>query len=182
MCLMSYANNKGADQPAHLHSLISVFVVRCLDSIISRFYSQNFKTLASFCGCADRFASVLVRNSWRQVLSYFGSAWKFILLTVYSRLLDKKNTHTKKLDYSSCISAVRRPICFLAFYRRFLFNIETIKIVSWVVHCLTVLLLRYHDAQIQIVYMYLSNLVRLWYFSSSVNSFFKRACTAIQWG
>ena len=31
MCLMSYANNKGADQ----HSLISAFVVRCLDSIIS---------------------------------------------------------------------------------------------------------------------------------------------------
>ena len=32
MYLMSYANNKGADQP---RSLISAFVVRCLDSIIS---------------------------------------------------------------------------------------------------------------------------------------------------
>ena len=32
-CLMSYANNKGADQPAHPRSLISAFVVRCLDSI-----------------------------------------------------------------------------------------------------------------------------------------------------
>ena len=31
---MSYANNKGADQPAHPRSLISAFVVRCLDSII----------------------------------------------------------------------------------------------------------------------------------------------------
>ena len=31
MCLMSYANNKGADQPAHPRSLI----FRCLDSIIS---------------------------------------------------------------------------------------------------------------------------------------------------
>ena len=29
MCLMSYANNKGADQ------LISAFVVRCLDSVMS---------------------------------------------------------------------------------------------------------------------------------------------------
>ena len=29
-----YANNKGADQPAHLRSLISAFVVRCFDSII----------------------------------------------------------------------------------------------------------------------------------------------------
>ena len=26
MCLMSYANNKGADQPAHPRSLISAFV------------------------------------------------------------------------------------------------------------------------------------------------------------
>ena len=32
---MSYANNKGADQPAHPRSLINAFVVRCLDSIIS---------------------------------------------------------------------------------------------------------------------------------------------------
>ena len=36
MCLMSYANNKGADQPAHPRSLISAFVLRCLDSIISQ--------------------------------------------------------------------------------------------------------------------------------------------------
>ena len=35
MCLLSYANNKGADQPAHPRSLISAFVVRCLDSILS---------------------------------------------------------------------------------------------------------------------------------------------------
>ena len=32
--VLSYANNKGADQPAHPRSLISTFVVRCLDSII----------------------------------------------------------------------------------------------------------------------------------------------------
>ena len=31
MCFMSYANNKGADQPAHLRSLISAFVVRVRD-------------------------------------------------------------------------------------------------------------------------------------------------------
>ena len=31
---LSYANNKDADQPAHPRSLISVFVIRCLDSII----------------------------------------------------------------------------------------------------------------------------------------------------
>ena len=31
---MEYATNKGADQPVHPRSLISTFVVRCLDSII----------------------------------------------------------------------------------------------------------------------------------------------------
>ena len=31
---MPYANNKGADQPAHLRSLICTFVVHCLGSII----------------------------------------------------------------------------------------------------------------------------------------------------
>ena len=35
MCLMPYANIKSADQPAHPCSLISAFVVCCLDSIIS---------------------------------------------------------------------------------------------------------------------------------------------------
>ena len=34
MCLMTYANNKGADQTVHMRSLISTFVVRCLDSIM----------------------------------------------------------------------------------------------------------------------------------------------------
>ena len=31
---MPYANNKGADQPARMRSLISTFVVHYLDSII----------------------------------------------------------------------------------------------------------------------------------------------------
>ena len=35
MCLISYAINKGADQPAHSCSLLTAFVVRCLGSIIS---------------------------------------------------------------------------------------------------------------------------------------------------
>ena len=33
-CFMLYANNKDADQPVHPRSMISVFVVRCLDRII----------------------------------------------------------------------------------------------------------------------------------------------------
>ena len=34
-CLMPYANKKGADQSAHARSLISAFVVRCLDGEMS---------------------------------------------------------------------------------------------------------------------------------------------------
>ena len=73
MCLMPYAKNKGADQPAHLRSLISAFVVRCLDSIISLDSIAEISRLASFCGCAGRFVSGLVGNSWRHVLSCHGS-------------------------------------------------------------------------------------------------------------
>ena len=35
-CLRGFANNKGADQPAHIHRLISTFVFPLLKSIISR--------------------------------------------------------------------------------------------------------------------------------------------------
>ena len=34
---MPYGNKKGADQPAHPRSLISAFVVRCLNSVIPLF-------------------------------------------------------------------------------------------------------------------------------------------------
>ena len=43
MCLMPYANNKGADQPAHPRSLISAFVVRFLDSVISLVLDPKFQ-------------------------------------------------------------------------------------------------------------------------------------------
>ena len=38
MCLIPYANNKGADQPAHPRSLISAFVVRCQNRMIPLVY------------------------------------------------------------------------------------------------------------------------------------------------
>ena len=42
---MPYANNKGTDQPAHPRSLISAFVVRCLDSIIPVLAKSKFSRL-----------------------------------------------------------------------------------------------------------------------------------------
>ena len=63
---MLYANNKGAVRPAHLRSLISAFVVRCLHSMILLVSISEIASLynvPSFCGCAGRFVSYLVANS-----------------------------------------------------------------------------------------------------------------------
>ena len=46
-CLMPCANNKGADQSAHPRSLISAFVVRCLDSLIPILAISKVSRLAS---------------------------------------------------------------------------------------------------------------------------------------
>ena len=35
-CLQGFANNTGADQPAHPRSLISTFVIRFLERIMSK--------------------------------------------------------------------------------------------------------------------------------------------------
>ena len=43
-CLRGFANNKGADQPAHPRSLISAFVTRFLESIISRLATSGIST------------------------------------------------------------------------------------------------------------------------------------------
>ena len=39
------ANNRGTDQPVHPHSLISAFVVHCLDSIISLVFISEISGL-----------------------------------------------------------------------------------------------------------------------------------------
>ena len=43
-CLMPYANNKGADQPAHPRCLISAFAIRCQDRIIPLVYISEIST------------------------------------------------------------------------------------------------------------------------------------------
>ena len=42
-CLRWLANHKGADQPAHPRSLISAFVIRLLDSNITRLATSEFQ-------------------------------------------------------------------------------------------------------------------------------------------
>ena len=58
-------NKKGADQTANPRSLISAFVVRCLDIPLyntSICYIRNFKPLASLCSWSGWFESYQVRN------------------------------------------------------------------------------------------------------------------------
>ena len=39
--ILVHANNKGADQPAHLRSMISGLVLRSLEMIIDKFATRN---------------------------------------------------------------------------------------------------------------------------------------------
>ena len=55
---LPYANNKGADQPAHPRSLIGAFVVRCLDSIIPILAKSTISRLI----WAGWFESYMVEN------------------------------------------------------------------------------------------------------------------------
>ena len=57
---MSYANNKGADQSAHLLSLISTFFVCCLDSMLPVLAKPDVDSLWSWAG---QFVSYLVPNA-----------------------------------------------------------------------------------------------------------------------
>ena len=58
-CLCHMRTTRGADYPAHPHSLISTFIVRCLDSIIPILDESKISRLASLCSLAGRFESYL---------------------------------------------------------------------------------------------------------------------------
>ena len=60
---------------------------------ISRFYSRNFKTLASVYGCTGRFVSVLYGNSRRHILSWRGSIRNPLTLRMNNsrELMDQDN-------------------------------------------------------------------------------------------
>ena len=82
---MPYANKKSADQPAHPRSLVSAFVVHCLDSIISILAISNISRLwlASLAAQAG-----LCRKPRRQVFWWRGL---FVWIIV---------------SYSKCISSI----------------------------------------------------------------------------
>ena len=64
---MPYVNNKGADQPAYLRSLISAFVGRCLDSIVPLFSVLEISSLNLASFAAQAGLSLPGRKPRRQV-------------------------------------------------------------------------------------------------------------------
>ena len=102
--LLSYANNKAADQPAHPRSLISAFVVHCHDSIIHLLAKAEISRL-----CLSRPVWVLPgRKPGRHVFSWCGSNLCVIV--------------TIGLEQSSCITAFLHrftpsgPYCCISLY------------------------------------------------------------------
>ena len=68
---MPYANIKGADQPAHLRSLISTFVVRCLDSTMPLILYLKFQdylvAVAEQTGLSHTWSKISEDTFWRDV-------------------------------------------------------------------------------------------------------------------
>ena len=80
MCLMPYANNKGADQPAHPPSLISPFMCTC--------YIQSFKNLAEQAGLNLTYSKIPEDTFSRDVahLQTFSSLFRFQLADTGERM------------------------------------------------------------------------------------------------
>ena len=92
---MSYANNKGADRPAYPRSLISAFIVRNLDRIISLDSIAEISRLVSFCGCAGQYVSGLVGNFGRHVLSCLGLCTLIVLVNHFGQLSLPRNSASR---------------------------------------------------------------------------------------
>ena len=98
---MPDANNKDADQPADLRSLISIFVIHSLDCTIPIDTIPKILTLSSFCSCSGWFESYLVVNSQRQVFFWWGSLVYFQKQASSVRELESKVRSHKQSPTSS---------------------------------------------------------------------------------
>ena len=63
---MPYVNNKGADQPAQPHSLISIFIIQCLDSMICILAISNDSIF--WLASVDEQAGLIVK--WSKIPEY----------------------------------------------------------------------------------------------------------------
>ena len=71
-CLRGFANNKGADQPAHPRSLISAFVIRLLKSIKPRLATSEISLFYLVSVAEETGLSLALSKPRRQVFSRRG--------------------------------------------------------------------------------------------------------------
>ena len=104
---MPYKTNKGTDQPAHLCSLISTFVVPCLEYNIYTCCIQSFKTLARFCSWASWFESYPVANPRRHVFVWRESFGVYMVGVILKTTTDNRQIKLQVLQ--------KIQFCFLIF-------------------------------------------------------------------
>ena len=91
--IMPYANNKGADQPAHPRSLISAFIVHCLDSIIllvsiSEISSLYLVSVTAQTGLSLPWSETLKTGflATRLIFQYCSVLWLMLIRVCFKRL------------------------------------------------------------------------------------------------
>ena len=96
-CLMPYANNKGSGQPAHPRSLISTFVVRCLDRtvtscILAQSKVSRFQLASEHAG---------LNHTWSQTPTFgvLGRMWIWL------------SPVTRKPVFGVCVQVRLLPVC-----------------------------------------------------------------------
>ena len=70
-CLWRVVNNKGTDQPAHLCSLVSAYVIRLMESTISRLTSSEISCFR-LVSVAEQASLNLIQSPRRQGFSRLG--------------------------------------------------------------------------------------------------------------
>ena len=117
---MSYANNKGADQPAHPRSLISAFIVRCLDSIISLDSTAEISRLVSVSAQACLYLawSETPEEMFCNVVAHLNSFdFELIIFVLPLTLKLKKNElwhdKTNKVSVRSAKTQISLGICWV---------------------------------------------------------------------
>ena len=91
---LPYANNKGADQPTYPRSLISTFVVRCLDSMTPIVAISNFSTI-QLASAAEQ--AGLSLNGSQTPKTGFLVTW----LKSYWKVIKRKNEWKKERNHTS---------------------------------------------------------------------------------
>ena len=112
--LLPYANNKGTDQPVHLRSLISTFVVHCLDSTciilplaIAEISSLQLVSVAEQAGWSLNWWQTLKTGYSREVAHFTFGAIRLLWYFPFACVKDKMpTTGTLAADLIKCTSKI----------------------------------------------------------------------------